>query len=98
MECKKFFDENEITLKNVEDVKNVNNNSNNKIIIFISSYEKARENNREFFTKNDFFYLVLDEAHIIKNSMTKTKTMVSVKLTCIRCMLMLVNSKLHMFA
>ena len=72
MECKKFFDENEITLKNVEDVKNVNNNSNNKIIIFISSYEKARENNREFFTKNDFFYLVLDEAHIIKNSMTKT--------------------------
>ncbi len=74
MECKKFFDENEIQLKNVEDVKNNVNfvNNSNKIIIFISSYEKARENNREFFTKNDFFYLVLDEAHIIKNSMTKT--------------------------
>ena len=41
-----------------------------EVIIYICSYEKARDN-IEMFNNTYFYYLVLDEAHIIKNPKTK---------------------------
>ena len=79
LESKKFFDESDLILQainNPDDIKQYKNkkkNNNNKepIIIYITSYEKARENTNDIFTSREFFYLVLDEAHIIKNPKTK---------------------------
>ena len=76
-ESKKFFDENDLIIQAVncpDDIKQnklKKKNSNDTIVIYITSYEKARENSEEMFTSKEFFYLVLDEAHLIKNPKTK---------------------------
>ena len=87
LESKKFFDESELVITQAEvamtstlfsitsnnKMKGIELKAKNKktVTIFISSYEKVRENSEEIFTSNNFFYLVLDEAHIVKNPKTK---------------------------
>ena len=66
-ESKKFFDDETLHIEN--DLKR--KKFNTKTLIYICSYEKARDNFTEIFNDNHFYYLVLDEAHIIKNPKTK---------------------------
>ena len=66
-ESKKFFDEETLHIEN--DLKR--KKCNTKVLIYICSYEKARDNFNEIFNESSFYYLVLDEAHIIKNPKTK---------------------------
>ena len=72
-ESKKFFNDGTIILEpRLEKLKNIKKYNNlNEVVFFICSYEKARDNFNEFFDKKNFYYLVLDEAHIIKNPKTK---------------------------
>jgi SNF2 family DNA or RNA helicase len=66
-ESKKFFDDETLHIENDLKRKKINT----KILIYICSYEKARDNFNEIFNDSHFYYLVLDEAHIIKNPKTK---------------------------
>ena len=66
-EIKKFFDDETLHIENDLKRKKINT----KILIYICSYEKARDNFNEIFNDSHFYYLVLDEAHIIKNPKTK---------------------------
>ena len=66
-ESKKFFDNETLHIENDLKRKKINT----KILIYICSYEKARDNFNEIFNDSHFYYLVLDEAHIIKNPKTK---------------------------
>ena len=66
-ESKKFFDDDTLHIEN--DLKRKKCNA--KTLIYICSYEKARDNFNEIFNDHHFYYLVLDEAHIIKNPRTK---------------------------
>ena len=70
-EAKKFFDDETVHIEN--DLSKINKKKayNTQTLIFICSYEKARDNFSEIFEKVNFYYLVLDEAHIIKNPKTK---------------------------
>jgi TATA-binding protein-associated factor len=70
-ESKKFFDDETLHIeKDVEKIKR-KKNYNTQTLIYICSYEKARDNFDEIFKNIHFYYLVLDEAHIIKNPKTK---------------------------
>ena len=70
-EAKKFFDDNTVHIENNLDKLNKKNNYNTQTLIYICSYERARDNFSDIFDKANFYYLVLDEAHIIKNPRTK---------------------------
>jgi SNF2 family DNA or RNA helicase len=67
-EYKKFFNTSEVSVFKFEN--EIKPGKNDKIEIYITSYEKVRDNTGIFSAVN-FFYLVLDEAHIIKNPKTK---------------------------
>lgn len=81
LECKKFFSEEDVTIIQPEigsshgpfyignQIKK--REHKNKVTIYITNYEKVRENLEDMFTNREFFYLVLDEAHIVKNPKTK---------------------------
>ena len=70
-EAKKFFDDDTVHIENDLEKIHRKKNYNTQTLIYICSYEKARDNFSELFDKVNFYYLVLDEAHIIKNPKTK---------------------------
>ena len=70
-ESKKFFDNETLHIENDLDKIHKKKNFNTQTLIYICSYEKARDNFNEIFNDTHFYYLVLDEAHIIKNPKTK---------------------------
>ena len=70
-EAKKFFDDTTLHIENNLDKINKKKNWNTQTLIYICSYERARDNFSEIFDSVNFYYLVLDEAHIIKNPKTK---------------------------
>ena len=70
-ESKKFFDNETLHIENDLDKIHKKKNYNTQVLIYICSYEKARDNYNDLFNNVNFFYLVLDEAHIIKNPKTK---------------------------
>jgi len=70
-ESKKFFDNETLHIENDLDKIHKKKNFNTQTLIYICSYEKARDNFNEIFNDSHFYYLVLDEAHIIKNPKTK---------------------------
>ena len=72
-ESKKFFNADTLILEsNLEKLKNIKKyNNSTEVVFFICSYEKIRDNLNEIFDKKNFYYLVVDEAHIIKNPKTK---------------------------
>ena len=70
-EAKKFFDDQTVHIENDLDKIHRKRNWNTQTLIYICSYEKARDNFSEIFNNVSFYYLVLDEAHIIKNPKTK---------------------------
>ena len=70
-ESKKFFDNETLHIENDLDKIHKKKNYNTQVLIYICSYEKARDNYNDLFNNINFFYLVLDEAHIIKNPKTK---------------------------
>ena len=70
-ESKKFFENETLHIENNVDKINKKKNVNCQVLIYICSYEKARDNYNEIFNNTHFYYLVLDEAHIIKNPKTK---------------------------
>ena len=70
-EAKKFFDDQTVHIENDLEKIGRKKNWNTQTLIYICSYEKARDNFSELFNNNKFYYLVLDEAHIIKNPKTK---------------------------
>lgn len=49
----------------------------NQPILFVLSYEKIKESDIPYLRKINFFYLVLDEAHLLKNPKTKVYSLVS---------------------
>ena len=69
-EAKKFFENETLHIENELEKLRKKKNYNSEVIIYICSYEKARDN-IEMFNNTYFYYLVLDEAHIIKNPRTK---------------------------
>jgi SNF2 family DNA or RNA helicase len=76
-ESKKFFSPEDVLLSKLENMINMQelkkgaiNSNENKIEIFITSYDRIRDCS-EYLANEDLFYLVLDEAHIIKNPKTK---------------------------
>jgi TATA-binding protein-associated factor len=70
-EAKKFFDDQTVHIENDLDKLHSKKHYNTQTLIFICSYEKARDNFSDVFNNINFYYLVLDEAHIIKNPKTK---------------------------
>ena len=70
-ESKKFFENETLHIENDLEKINKKKNFNTQVLIYICSYEKARDNYNEIFKDTNFYYLVLDEAHIIKNPKTK---------------------------
>ena len=70
-ESKKFFENETLHIENNLDKINKKKSHNTQVLIYICSYEKARDNYNEIFNNTHFYYLVLDEAHIIKNPKTK---------------------------
>ena len=70
-EAKKFFDDQTVHIENDLDKLSRKKNWNTQTLIYICSYEKARDNFSEIINTIKFYYLVLDEAHIIKNPKTK---------------------------
>jgi SNF2 family DNA or RNA helicase len=67
-EGKKFFSEKEVKFMRIEDeIKE--SKKLDCVEIFVTSYDKIRDT--ELFTDKELYYLVLDEAHIIKNPKTK---------------------------
>ena len=69
-EAKKFFENETLHIENDLEKLRKKKNYNSEVMIYICSYEKARDN-IEIFNNTYFYYLVLDEAHIIKNPKTK---------------------------
>ena len=70
-EAKKFFDDDTLYIENNLSKINKKKNWDTQTLIYICSYERARDNFSEIFDNVSFYYLVLDEAHIIKNPKTK---------------------------
>jgi TATA-binding protein-associated factor len=70
-ESKKFFENETLHIENDLDKIHKKKQYDTQVLIYICSYEKARDNYNEIFNKTNFYYLVLDEAHIIKNPKTK---------------------------
>ena len=70
-ESKKFFENDTLHIENDLDKIHKKKHYDTQVLIYICSYEKARDNYNEIFNKTNFYYLVLDEAHIIKNPKTK---------------------------
>ena len=76
-EIKKFFSEDELKGEVYEDTmrgfdyKNLKKSNLPKTDILIMSYEKIRTH-AEFFKNYQFLYVILDEAHLIKNSKSMT--------------------------
>jgi len=70
-ESKKFFENETLHIENDLEKLHKKKNFNTQVLIYICSYEKARDNFNEIFNNTYFYYLVLDEAHIIKNPKTK---------------------------
>ena len=71
-ESEKFFQNETLHIeKDLDKIHKKKNSNNSQILIYICSYEKARDNFNEIFNNTHFYYLVLDEAHIIKNPKTK---------------------------
>lgn len=67
-EGKKFFSEKEVKFTRVEDeIKD--SKKLDYVEIFVTSYDKIRDS--ENFIEKELYYLVLDEAHLIKNPKTK---------------------------
>ena len=70
-ESKKFFENETLHIENNLDKINKKKSHNTQVLIYICSYEKARDNYNEIFNNTHFYYLVIDEAHIIKKPKTK---------------------------
>ena len=70
-EAKKFFDDQTVHIESdLEKIKR-KKTWNTQTLIYICSYERAKGNFNEIFKNVSFYYLVLDEAHIIKNPQTR---------------------------
>ena len=70
-EAEKFFDDQTVHIEKDLDKLHSKKTYNTQTLIYICSYEKARDNFSNIFDNINFYYLVLDEAHIIKNPKTK---------------------------
>ena len=70
-EAEKFFDDQTVHIEKDLDKLHSKKTYNTQTLIYICSYEKARDNFSNIFDNINFYYLVLDEAHIIKNPKTR---------------------------